>query len=461
MDDPSALAGQVPLYVDLDGTLVATDLLWEGVVLLARRSPWRLLTIVFSTLPRGRAAFKRIIAQEALLDVSTLPYRQETVARVRAARQAGRPVILATAADARNADLVARHVGDFTDVLASDGKTNLRGRTKLAAIQAHARGAFDYVGDGAADVPVIRAARNGERLSAAPGEVGALVRALRPHQWTKNLLVLAPTLLAHEYMNGAVMGRALLGAAAFCAAASGAYLFNDLLDLEADRAHPTKRNRPLAAGTLPLAHGAVAGLVLLAMGLGIGALLGPAFMALLLAYIVTAQAYSIVLKGVPVLDVLTLSALYSLRIFAGGVAAQVAVSAWLLAFSSFLFLSLAFVKRYEELLSPGAMIHGGAKGRGYESGDVDLVRAFGPAAGYISVLVLALYVYSDQVRSLYNRPATLWLVAPLMLYWITRLWFLAHRGRLGSDPVIFAVRDPVSYLIGFAMVLVVLAAGPT
>jgi 4-hydroxybenzoate polyprenyltransferase len=461
MEDPSDGGGQVPLYVDLDGTLVATDLLWEGVVLLARRSPWRLLRTAFTTLPRGRAAFKHEIARVAVLDVATLPYREDTVTRVRAARASGRPVVLATAADGLNAERVARHLGAFTDVLASDGTTNLRGRTKLAAVQAHAGGPFDYIGDGPADVPVIGAARNGESLSTTHGGVGALVRGLRPHQWTKNLLVLAPTFLAHEYLNTAVMSRALVGAAAFCAAASGAYLFNDLLDLEADRAHPTKRYRPLAAGTLPLAHGAVAGLILLGVGLGLGVLLGPAFAALLLAYIVTAQAYSIVLKGLPVLDVLTLSALYSLRIFAGGIAADVPVSAWLLAFSSFLFLSLAFVKRYEELLSPRAMLHGGAKGRGYQSEDVELVRAFGPAAGYISVLVLALYVYSDQVRSLYHRPAMLWLVAPLMLYWITRLWFLAHRGRLGSDPVIFAVRDPVSYLIGFTTILIVLAAGPT
>lgn len=460
MGQPAEAAPDAPLYVDLDGTLVATDLLWEGVLLLGRRSPLSLLRIVLGTLPQGRAAFKQAIAREVSVDVAALPYRAEAMARVRAAAAQGRRVVLATAADATNALRVADHVGGFSDVLASDGRTNLKGLRKLQAVQAHAGGPFDFMGDGAADTPLIRAARHGERVSSAPVLPG-LLKAMRPHQWTKNLLVLVPTILAHEYLNGPVLSRAVLGALSFCAAASGAYLLNDLLDLEADRAHPTKRHRPLASGALPLAYGAAASLLLVLAGLALASLLGPAFAAMLLAYIVTAQAYSFVLKGLPVLDVLTLSALYSLRIFAGGVAARVPVSAWLLAFSSFLFLSLAFVKRYEELLAPGTVQHGSVRGRGYEAGDADLVRAFGSAAGYISILVLALYVYSDQVRALYARPATLWLVAPLMLYWITRLWFLAHRGRLGADPVIFAVRDPVSYLIGIATMIVVLAAGPT
>lgn len=467
----------VPLYVDLDGTLVATDLLWEGVVLLLRSNPGQIWGLI-AALTRGRAALKAEVARLAVPDPKTLPYRAGTLALVREAQAAGRPVILATAAAEPHARAIAEYVGGFSAVLSSNAERNLTGRTKLAAIQEHAQGPFDYAGDESRDQPIMAAARTsylvapngrvphkraGQKppiIIPRPSRWRSFARALRPHQWSKNLLVFAPALLAHRILDPETLLRCVVAFASFSLAASGTYLLNDFLDISADRIHPTKRRRPFASGDLPLAAGVVGGPLLLLIGLAGAIPLGRGFVLLLLTYVAMSQAYTLTLKQQPVLDVLTLSALYSVRIFAGAVAAGVAVSAWLLAFSSFLFLSLAFAKRYEELLELKGEGPREVMGRGYEAGDTQLVLALGPASGYLAVLVFALYTYSDAVRALYLRPGMLWLEAPLLLYWVTRLWFLTHRGKLGADPVIFAVRDPVSYVIAVLAALVIGAAGP-
>lgn len=467
----------VPLYVDLDGTLVATDLLWEGVVLLLRSNPGRIWGL-FAALLRGRAALKAAVADAAVPDPAALPYRPQVLALVREAQAAGRPVILATAAAEPHARAVAAHVGGFSAILSSRADRNLTGRNKLAAIQEHARGPFDYAGDESRDRPILAAARTGylvapdrdpERRgqsSKAPivvlraSRLRAFVRALRPHQWSKNLLVFVPALLAHRIQELPTLAQGVAAFAVFSLAASGTYLLNDLLDIAADRAHPTKRHRPFASGDLPLVAGVLGGPLLLLTAVAGALAVGQSFVVLLLLYVAMSQAYTLALKQQPVLDVLILSALYSVRVFAGAVATFVAVSAWLLAFSSFVFLSLAFAKRYEELLDLKERGPTQVQGRGYEAGDAELVLALGPASGYLAVLVFALYTYSDAVRALYLRPSLLWLEAPLLLYWVTRLWFLTHRGKLGADPVIFAARDPVSYLIALLAALVLLAAGP-
>ncbi len=473
--DPSR---SVPLYVDLDGTLVATDLLWEGVVLLLRSSPGRIWGAITALL-RGRAALKAAVAESAVPDPETLPYRPETLALIREAQAQGRPVILATAAAEPHARAVAEHIGGFAAILSSTPERNLTGRTKLAAIQEHAKGSFDYAGDERRDLPIMAAARTSylvapagqsprpiSRNQAPPilipraSRLRSFVRAMRPHQWSKNLLVFAPALLAHRVLDPQIFLRCAIAFVCFSLAASGTYLLNDFLDIAADRAHPTKRRRPFASGDLPLTAGLLGGPTLLVIALAGATTLGATFVLLLLMYVGMSQTYTLALKQQPVLDVLTLSALYSVRVFAGAVAAGVAVSAWLLAFSSFLFLSLAFAKRYEELLDLKGKGPREVQGRGYEAGDAELVLALGPASGYLAVLVFALYTYSDAVRALYLRPGMLWLEAPLLLYWVTRLWFLTHRGKLGADPVIFAVRDWVSYVIAVLAVVVVLAAGP-
>jgi 4-hydroxybenzoate polyprenyltransferase len=283
----------------------------------------------------------------------------------------------------------------------------------------------------------------------------ALALALRPHQWVKNLLVFVPVILDHRLFDGPTLTKAAVAFFAFCCAASSAYILNDILDLEADRRHPTKRYRPFAAGTLSPALGIalVPGLLGLALAASLAAL--PArFLEPLAIYVVLTAAYSVHLKQIAVLDVLLLAGLYTLRVLAGIAAADVRFSAWLLAFSMFLFLSLAFLKRYTEVSAMDGATTEQVRRRGYIRGDREWLGSMGGASGYLSVLVLALYINSEQVVALYRKPLVLWLVCPLLLFWTSRMWLLAHRGQIHDDPIVATVRDPVSYLLGALVGLV-------
>jgi 4-hydroxybenzoate polyprenyltransferase len=287
----------------------------------------------------------------------------------------------------------------------------------------------------------------------------ALVRVLRPHQWVKNLLVFVPILLDHRLTQPEVVARGAMAFAAFCMAASGAYVLNDLLDLEADRSHPVKRHRPFASGALPPRVGYLLTPLLIGMSLAVGtALVAPGFLALLLLYIGLTTAYSTYLKRIVVLDVLLLAGLYTLRVLAGITASGVRFSTWLLAFSTFLFLSLAFLKRHGELSTAPLPTAPTVRRRGYLPQDMEWLRTMGAASAYLAVLVLALYLNSDEVAQLYQKPAVLFLVCPLLLYWTSRMWLLAHRGQIHEDPIVAAVRDPASYLIGALVLLVLYAA---
>ena len=286
----------------------------------------------------------------------------------------------------------------------------------------------------------------------------SLLRVLRPHQWVKNLLVFVPILLDHRLGQPDIVARGALAFAAFCLAASGAYVLNDLLDLEADRSHPTKRYRPFAAATLSPRAGYLLAPALIGISLLAGAaLIAPGFLALLLLYIGLTTAYSAYLKRIVVLDVLLLAGLYTLRVLAGITAGEVPFSTWLLAFSTFLFLSLAFLKRHGEISTLAADAVPSVRRRGYLPRDVEWLRTMGAASGYLAVLVLALYLNSDEVVRLYRKPAVLFLVCPLLLFWTSRMWLLAHRGQIHEDPIVASARDPSSYVIG-ALVLVVLYA---
>ena len=469
----------VPLYVDLDGTLVATDTLWESFLLFLAHSPlsaWR----VPAWLVRGRAAFKHEIARRVTLSPESLPYRPEVLGLIAEARARGAEVILATAADEAVAHAVAEHVGQFDGVIASDGDANLKGERKLAAIRAHAGDRpFAYVGNDGADVPILAAATVGFLTAASPalarllthrhpsvrvlgeatGSQRALLRLIRPQQWVKNILVLVPLLLSHMVLQLPRLASAVAALVAFSLCASAVYVVNDLLDVHADRLHPRKRRRPIAAGevTIPQAGLLAVGLIIAAVGLAAATLPLP-FLGVLALYFATSQAYSLVLKRVPVLDVIVLAGLYAVRLLAGAVATNVAISAWLLAFALFFFLSLAYVKRYTELTMLRERGEGGTARRGYEVPDLELVRSVGPASGYLSVLVLALYTSNESVRSLYPHAQFLWLLGPVLLYWISRVWLLAHRGLMHDDPIVFAVKDRTSYVVGAIALLIGLAA---
>lgn len=294
--------------------------------------------------------------------------------------------------------------------------------------------------------------------STDPSTLAALVRVLRPHQWVKNLLVFVPILLDHRLLEPDTVARGALAFVAFCLAASGAYVLNDLLDLDADRSHPTKRLRPFAASTLSPSVGYALVPLLMGLSLVVAAVLdAPGFLVLLLLYVGLTTAYSAYLKRVAVLDVLILASLYTLRVLAGISASGVRFSTWLLAFSTFLFLSLAFLKRHGEISALAPDAPAGARRRGYLAGDVQWLRTMGAASGYLAVLVLALYLNSDEVVVLYRKPAVLFLVCPLLLFWTSRMWLLAHRGQIHEDPIVATARDPSSYVVG-ALVLVVLYA---
>jgi 4-hydroxybenzoate polyprenyltransferase len=294
--------------------------------------------------------------------------------------------------------------------------------------------------------------------SPAKSQLVAVLRALRVHQWVKNLLVLVPVMLDHKLFQPPVMVRALIAFAAFCCAASGAYVLNDLLDRDADRRHKTKRNRPFASDTLSRSFGVVLIPLLFAAALLWSLWLSPKFLALLTIYVVLTTAYSIYLKRIAVLDVMLLGGLYTLRVLAGVAASHVRFSTWLLAFSMFLFLSLAFLKRYAELSDLQGGATEGVARRGYLRGDREWLGSMGGASGYLSVLVLALYINSAEVMALYRNPLLLWLICPLLLFWISRMWLLAHRGRIDQDPIVAAVRDPASYAVGALVALVLYAA---
>lgn len=276
----------------------------------------------------------------------------------------------------------------------------------------------------------------------------ALLRLLRPHQWSKNALLAIPLLASHGGGGADALTHLLLGLVAFCLCASSVYVLNDLLDIESDRAHPRKCKRPLASGAVTGRAAITLIPALLAPAVLIAACLPLRFGLLLAGYCALTCLYSYVLKGQVVLDALCLAGLYTLRVIAGAAAAQVPLSFWLLLFSVFLFLSLAFVKRYAEL---DALRRSGrlrAVGRGYCVDDLPVLQSLGIGAGYLSVLVLALYINSPAIAELYRNPKYIWTLCVLMLYWISRVWMRAHRGTMNEDPVVFALKDPISLSVG-------------
>jgi 4-hydroxybenzoate polyprenyltransferase/phosphoserine phosphatase len=466
-----ARAGAPPLIVDLDGTLIQTDLLTESVMALLRKQPLFLFVLPFWIL-RGEARLKHEIARRVALDMSVLPWRGELLDYLRSERAAGRSLVLATGSDVRLARQVADYLGLFDSVIASDGARNVCGESKrdLLVRQFGEKG-FDYAADGGwmgrRDLPVWASARKAillnpnrrvrrqaERVSGVDRvfidnkeRVAERWRALRPRHWLKNLLVFVPVFAAHRFDDVALLERSLIAFVAFGCCASSGYLLNDLIDLETDRRHPTKRSRPFAAGLLPLTWALAMIPALLTGACVLAALISPALLGIVLAYFAMSAAYSLHIKKIVVLDVLFLAGLYTVRIMAGSAAAGLWLSHWLLAFSIFLFFSLALVKRYSELVVMRRVAGDAAKARGYELSDGELLAAMGTASGYLAVLVLALYISSDQAGILYGRRELLWFLCPLLLYWVSYVWLMAHRGQMQDDPVVFATGNRTSRIL--------------
>lgn len=470
----------VPLVVDLDGCLLRTDLLLETALALLRSHPLHALQMLFWIF-RGKAYLKARVAQATDIEAARLPFDERLIAFIRAERAAGRQIVLATASDQRLADRVADFLGLFDTVFASDGHTNLSRAAKRDRLVAAfgARG-FDYIGNSADDLPVWAVARRillanpdaGIRRRAAQlgavaqvwerdaGGPAAWLRAIRLHQWAKNALIFVPLLAAHQGLEPDLLGRAGLAFLAFGLCASGVYLLNDLLDLHDDRHHPTKCRRPFATGALRVGSGLWVAPGLVAAGAALALLALPLpFVVVLGTYTLLSLAYSLWLKRLMAVDILVLALLYTLRIIAGGAATGIELTFWLLGFSIFLFLSLALVKRYGELRqlrAEGDDLQ--VRGRGYFPDDLEMISSLGAAAGYLSTLVLALYIHEIGASPLYRYPHIIWLACPLLLLWITRVWLLTHRGQMHDDPVVFALKDLPSLAIGFSLVLVFWAA---
>ncbi len=466
-----------PLVVDLDGTLTPADTLVESVIQLIKQSPLDAFRIPLWAL-RGRLSLKSEVAARTTIDPSLLPYRPALLEYLHAEKQAGRRIILATAAHQSIADGVAAHLNIFGSVLATDTHTNLKGCAKLEAIRRLVGEEFVYAGDCRADIPIWQSASSAILVGASPtltqrmrrqgpveqefpkeaGSFRVWMRALRVHQWLKNLLIFVPLLTAFSFAEVAALATTALAFLVFSFAASATYLINDLWDLESDRAHPRKRLRPFASASIPILNGLAVAAGLLVVASVLAWFISPAFFSMLVLYVFLTSIYSWVLKEYVLVDVLMLSVLYTLRILAGSVAIGVATSSWLLAFSVFVFLSLALVKRCSELVSLDAMGAATTRGRDYRVSDLVILWPLGVGSALSSVVVFGLFISAPDTRARYASPSMLWLVAIALIYWLARLWIKTSRGEMHDDPVIYAIKDFGSRMTVLGMIAVVLVS---
>jgi 4-hydroxybenzoate polyprenyltransferase/phosphoserine phosphatase len=467
----------VPLVVDLDGTLIRTDLLLESALRLFKQKPWTALAMPFWLL-RGRAYLKQRLYQLGRINLSLLPFNKDVLDWLREEKADGRRLILATASSQQQARLLVEPLKLFDDVLGSDGVENLKGEKKLAAVVSRLGKNFDYAGDSSADLVIWRECRKAvlvepgkslEREAQRSGNVARVFRsssggiqegiqAMRLYQWVKNVLVFMPAVTSHTIFNPSVIAPLAIAFLAFGFCASGVYILNDLLDLEEDRQHAAKKDRPFASGRLSI--GAGIGIALgcfVASGL-VAMLAGGRLPAILAAYFVLTSLYSIALKKILLIDVLTLASLYTLRVIAGHVVTGIPFSFWLLSFAFFLFLSLAFSKRAAELIQIQESSLGSAPGRGYVTADLQAISMAGMCSGFLAALVFALYINSDAVQKLYRSPAILWGLLPVLLYYIVRVWIVCWRGELTDDPIVYTAKAPSTYGTAAVAVLILLAA---
>ena len=474
-------AASIPIVVDLDGTLIKTDLLLESANQFLVDRPSSFLRLFFWALGK-RSALKENLAKRAHLDCKSLPYNEELIHWLQKKKSSGRTLILATASYHSLAKAVADHLGIFSDVIATTANRNLKAVAKRdELIQRYGHGQFDYIGDSDADMDVWPAAREAMLVSRSADFINkvqkvadvtkifdtekrslfsSLLKAIRIHQWVKNLLVFVPLFAAHQFNNPDSIFHGVLAFVVFGLTASSVYVLNDLVDIENDRHHSTKKNRPFASGDLSLLFAWILWPCLVVLGFSLAALILPLqFIAILAMYFFLTLAYTFRLKQTAIIDVLALAGLYTLRIIAGAAAISVPLSFWLLTFSMFIFLSLALVKRFSELLTAKQGGQAGLiRGRGYMPEDLEVVSSMGVVSGYLSVLVLAFYIQDSHTSMLYKNPQWIWLACPLMLFWISRVWLITHRGDMHSDPIVFAVRDKASIGLAFCFGLIFLLA---
>lgn len=472
-------AVEIPLCCDLDGTLVRTDLFHESILWLAKYRTMSLLLLPF-WLVKGKTFAKMQVAKRAFINVRILPFRSEVLEFLTQERNTGRKIVLTTAADSILANKIAVHLGIFDEVIASQGTLNLKGKNKSAIlVERFGVGHFDYIGDSKCDLPVWKSSNlafvvgGGYRLVESVSKIGnlsqkflptpksvrSIIHSLRAHQWVKNILLFLPLIVSHQIFHWDALLKTFYGFFSFCLCSSSVYILNDLLDLESDRVHPRKMKRPFASGELSIFFGLSLAVILMSLAFSIALFLNFGFFECLSLYFLLTLSYSLYLKRTVLFDVVVLSLLYTMRILSGHEVSNVAYSPWLFAFSMFTFFSLALVKRYSELHNLSKREIHFSSGRGYRATDRDLLASMGASSSYLSVLVIALYLNSPSVLLLYSRPAYLWILCPIILYWFSRIWLITHRGWMDEDPIVFALKDKISYYILTLCALVIILAG--
>jgi 4-hydroxybenzoate polyprenyltransferase len=457
--DARTEARLVPLCVDLDGTLIAADTLWEGAAVVLFRNPLMLFALVYWALC-GKARLKHEVARRSGRRASDWPYRCEVLERLEAERATGREIVLVTGAAEAVAVDVAAHAGVFSAVLHSSRDHNLTShRKRQALLERYGEAGFDYMGNSRDDVAVFDVARkaivvapdaaaeswrrkhHAERLQTAEPTFRGTLKSIRVHQWAKNVLIAVPMALNHDVLVQDALVNTIVAFFAFSFLASAVYVVNDISDLANDRRHPKKRFRPLASGQMSVPTGLALAASLLIASIGLTLAMPPTFTMTLTIYLAVTTAYTFFLKRKLLVDVFTLAGLYTIRIAAGAAATGTDLSFWLLAFSIFFFLSLALVKRYVELDEQTGSLGDTVPGRGYMRVDFEMVGQAGVSSAFASALVLALYIHSAEMQQMYSLPAALWPLCPMVLYMLLRIWMLARRGSLHEDPVVFIMRD--------------------
>jgi len=418
-------AAPLPLLVELDWVLLRTSIRAELANRTVTRHPFRGSPQAFKLAFGGKDDSDRV------LDPATLPYSQAVLDKLRAEQADGRELVLLARCELRHAEAIAAHLGIF-DRICSEPPADGNGFELLASNERRAW-------------PTLR----------------TILRGMRIHQWAKNVLLFVPLLGVHGYGDAAKVLEASIAFLAFGLVASSVYLLNDLADAADDRLHPRKRTRVIASGELSLRQAWLAWPLLLLAGVSLSWFtLSATFTTLVIAYLVQTTLYSTLLKQMPLVDVLVLACLYTLRIIAGAVAIRVPTSFWLLCFSMFLFTSLAFVKRYSELnaMSEGKRQDAYLHGRGYRYDDAPLIATMGVSSGYLAILVLAMYIHDDKTAQMYSHPELIWLACPLLMFWVSRVWLIARRGWMHDDPIVFALKDHASRILAVFLVLIVLSA---
>ena len=468
-----------PLCVDLDGTLIKTDSIIETLLIAIKKSPVLILLFPFWLL-MGKNYFKNRIVKYGIPDVSIFPYNEEVIELIKNAKSQGRTTVLSTATREEIATAVGEHTQLFDEVICSTDTFNNRSSNKAnVLINKFGDKGFDYIGNGYSDIAVFERAdksilisdnkhlirkvsavnSNLEIIKTNKNNFKYLLKGMRIYQWTKNVLIFLPLVLAHEFTDYKIVFDTLVGFLCFSFTASFIYLVNDLMDLESDRRHTAKYRRPFASGDLSPVLSLTVSFVFLLISFVVSFTYLPSdFGFVLTAYLILTISYSIYLKKITILDIITLSVLYSIRIIAGSEITNIALSKWFLAFSLFLFFSLAIIKRYTELSNLLKQNQTKTIGRGYQTDDMTILLSMGTSSGYLSVLIFLFYIFSPDVIKLYKEPILLMPVSIILLFWITRMWFLARRGEMNEDPLVFTSKDKYSYLmLLIAIVFIIIA----